>query len=66
MCHEQNSAWTNVLPTVLLRLRDNYKDDTGGSKAEMLHGATLTVSGELIVSADKHIEPNSFIEQLRP
>ncbi|CAB3388540.1 Hypothetical predicted protein [Cloeon dipterum] len=66
MCYAVDS-WTDTLPTILLGLRVQHKDDLHASAAEMVYGETLRIPGDFIASetpAATLSEPD-FVSQLR-
>ena len=54
-CHE-NKNWLEVLPTVMLGLRNSYKDDIKATAAEMIYGTPLRLPGEFFIDT----EPGKF------
>lgn len=64
MCHA-GKEWTRVLPTVLLGLRNNVRNDTGASPAEYLLGTVLRLPGEFFLPYDFTPDTNIFIEEFR-
>ncbi|XP_044016657.1 uncharacterized protein K02A2.6-like [Aphidius gifuensis] len=58
-------TWIPVLPTVLLGLRNSFKEDIKTSPAELLFGTSLRVPGEFFVTIDAPHEPQIFIEKHR-
>jgi len=64
MCHG-TTDWTNVLPMVLLGLRNSYKDDIKTSAAEMVYGKTLQVPGEYFAAEEPTGCPDMFLQKLR-
>lgn len=41
MCHEDRTNWVHLLPTVMVGLRNSFKDDIGSSSAELVLGSGL-------------------------
>lgn len=64
MCHD-TTDWTDVLPTVLLGLRNSFKDDIKTSAAEIIYGKTLQVPGEYFVAEEPTECPDIFLQKLR-
>ena len=58
--------WEKQLPLVLLGLRSAVKIDLNCSSAELVHGTTLTLPGQLVIdkSTNTASNYNKFIEQL--
>ncbi|XP_043496481.1 uncharacterized protein LOC122520486 [Polistes fuscatus] len=57
--------WTEILSTVLLGLRNSYKEDLQASPAEMLYGTTLRIPGEFFINNDSAANPQIFVEKHR-
>lgn len=64
MCHNTND-WVDVLPMVLLGLRNSIKDDIKTSAAEMVYGTTLRVPGEYFAAEEQMGCPEMFAQKLR-
>lgn len=64
MSHD-TKVWTQVLPMVLLGLRNSYKDDIKTSAAKMIYGATLRVPGEYFANEEPIGCPEMFVQKLR-
>ncbi|KYN22084.1 hypothetical protein ALC57_05502 [Trachymyrmex cornetzi] len=64
MCHN-SSNWANLLPTVLLGLRNQVRLDTGASPAEFLFGTTLRIPGEFVTDNDFTPDPQIFVNDFR-
>lgn len=47
MCHT-SSQWTEVLPLVLLGMRNSWKEDLQATPAELVYGQTLTLPGQFL------------------
>ena len=52
-CHE-NKNWLEVLPTVMLGLRNSYKENIQATAAEMIYGTSLRLPGEFFVDTETH------------
>lgn len=63
MCHGRKD-WVNVLPMVLLGLRNSYKEDIKTSAAEMVYGTTLRLPGEYFTEEPMEC-PEMFAQKLR-
>lgn len=64
MCHGTRD-WVNVLPMVLLGLRNSFKNDIKASAAEMVYGTTLRVPGEYFAVDEPIGCPDMFVQKLR-
>lgn len=47
MCHT-SSQWTEVLPLVLLGMRNSWKEDLQATPAELVYGQTLSLPGQFL------------------
>lgn len=65
MCHSAAAPWPELLPTVLLGLRNCFKEDLKASPAQLLYGTELRVPGEFFVTEDLPANPNFFLEKFR-
>jgi cleavage and polyadenylation specificity factor subunit 1 len=64
-CHN-NIRWTESLPVVLLGLRSAFKEDLGGTCAEMLYGSPLRLPADFLQPAmTDHSSPSIFLQRLR-
>ncbi|KAK5641787.1 hypothetical protein RI129_010334 [Pyrocoelia pectoralis] len=59
-----NVRWTEVLPTVLLSLRNSYKEDLKSTAAELVYGTALRLPGELLHASTNETHQSEFAEQL--
>ena len=50
-CHE-NKNWIEVLPAVMLGLRNSYKEDIKTTAAEMVYGTFLRLLGEFFIDSE--------------
>lgn len=64
MCNAKES-WIEALPTVLLGLRNCFKEDLRASPAEMLYGSTLRIPGEFFFEENHPADPEIFLEKHR-
>ncbi|GBM53069.1 hypothetical protein AVEN_58788-1 [Araneus ventricosus] len=48
-CHA-SERWTEVLPSVMLGIRNSLKEDIGATPAEMVYGCPLRFPGELFTN----------------
>ncbi|XP_011164915.1 uncharacterized protein LOC105199476 [Solenopsis invicta] len=60
-CHEFQE-WTNVLPTVLLGLRTDIKEDISASAADMVYGTTLRLPGDIFLEEQTPIKQTTFLK----
>ena len=58
-------SWLDALPTVLLELRNVYKEDLEASPAEMLFGTALRLPGEFFASETAQADTTAFVRSLR-
>lgn len=63
-CHESDH-WTEVLPTVLLGLRTNFKENLNCSPAELVFGTTIRVPGEFFLNSETPSNPSVLVENVR-
>lgn len=63
-CHE-NENWIEVLPTILLGLRNSFKEDLQASPAQLLYGTTLKLPGEFFVQENTPGDPSTFAAKLQ-
>lgn len=60
------NRWTDVLPIVMMGLRSAFKEDVGGTCAELVYGAPIRLPGEFLQPASSSTEdPSAFLQQLR-
>lgn len=64
---QQNSRWTEVLPTVLLGIRTAWKDDVQATTAELVYGQTLRIPGQFLSRRPTSDEDGAadFVKTLR-
>ncbi|XP_043524763.1 uncharacterized protein LOC122536449 [Frieseomelitta varia] len=63
-CHE-NKNWLEVLPTVMLGLRNSYKEDLQATAAEMLYGTPLRLPGEFFVETNTNFNITKFKDHMQ-
>lgn len=59
----QDDNWVDTLPTVLLALRSQVKEDIGASSAQLVYGTTLRIPGEFLQEASPTSQ-HQFIKDL--
>ncbi|XP_052855250.1 uncharacterized protein LOC128264010 [Drosophila gunungcola] len=64
MCHS-STPWPELLPIVLLGLRNCLKEDLKSSAAEMLYGTTIRMPNEFFEDLDVNVDPATFIGDFR-
>ncbi|XP_050339727.1 uncharacterized protein LOC126766071 [Bactrocera neohumeralis] len=64
MCNNE-TPWSDMLPSVLLGLRTAYKPDLKASSAEMLFGTTLRIPGDFFDTASTPGDPQTFVRKYR-
>jgi cleavage and polyadenylation specificity factor subunit 1 len=63
MCHA-DQHWREALPLVLLRIRTVFKEDLQESVAELVHGESLRIPGELLTPTADPLDPAHLITEL--
>lgn len=61
-CH-QNENWVDALPTILLALRTQPKEDLGASPAQLVYGTSLRIPGEFLQEATETSQ-HALVENL--
>lgn len=61
-CHEDDN-WKDALPTILLALRNQLKEDIGASPAQLVYGTSLRIPGEFMQETPD-TSPHEFIQNL--
>lgn len=61
-----NSSWTEALPWVLLGIRSAWKEDIGGTTAELVYGEPLRLPGQFLTEAPKDfVDMSDLVDRLR-
>lgn len=58
-------SWSNLLPLVLLTLRNSLKEDIECSPAELVYGTTLKLPGEFFTNSPDIPDAADFVKRLR-
>jgi len=64
MAHN-NPAWREILPTVLLGLRAQYREELQASPAELTYGEPLRLPGEFFVPSEPNYNTHELVQRLR-
>ncbi|XP_076172867.1 uncharacterized protein LOC143149415 [Ptiloglossa arizonensis] len=65
-CHEKKNNWTDILPIIMLAIRNMQRDDIGISPVEMIYGETLSLPTNLFTQVeDTKTEIFKFTRKLK-
>ena len=65
MAHSDTTNWSDLLPTVLLGIRSTYKEDLACTPAELVHGTTLRLPGEMLTPVSSPSPSPDYVTRLR-
>ena len=63
--HASPTNWVDLLPLILLNLRNTVREGIGIAPAEILYGTTLRMPGELLVASPEIKNTAEYVHQLR-
>lgn len=63
-CYDSNN-WIDIIPSVLLGMRNSVKEDINSTSAELVYGCTLRLPGEFITPSNIQEDPGTYAAKLR-
>jgi len=63
-CYDSQN-WVDIIPTVLLGMRNSIKDDINTTSAELVYGCALRLPGKFITAENVYTDLGTYATKLR-